>query len=318
MRSRPVPMVCRCLLMIATTICLALPAVSRAESARKPMNIDQFDGMKKTIGLPNGMRLGYIDMGPRDGQPVLVIHGYTDSTRDWIHLVPYLDPHLRLILVDIRGHGKSSKPECCYSRWDFAYDIRLLMDQLKIARADVIGHSLGTFITQTLAEDWPERVRKVVLISSSGGVRAGCAPPAGTPAPPSFDFRSEILKLKDPIDPDSPFMIAWWSSPTPVDPEFLRRQRVDSAHIPLRVWLAILEQGADKHGLEAGLSRLKSPALLIWGEDDPIFGAEDRCSLREALPGAQVQIFKGLGHNPFWEQPGAVAAVINPFVLAAP
>jgi len=309
----------RCWLpLIAALALLGLSAASIAEPTPRPMSIDRFDGMKKTINLPNGIRLGYIDMGPRDGQPVVVIHGYTDSTRDWIHLVPYLDPRLRLILVDIRGHGKSSKPECCYSRWDFAYDIRLLMDKLRIAKADVIGHSLGTFITQTLAEDWPDRVRKIVLISSSGGMKQSCAAPAAASSAPSLDYRSEILKLKDPIDPESEFMIAWWSSPTPVDPEFLRRQRVDAAHIPLRVWLAILEQGADKRGLENGLHLLKTPALLIWGEDDPIFGAEDRCSLREALPEAQVKIFKGLGHNPFWEQPGAVADVINPFLLAAP
>lgn len=309
----------RCWLpLIATFAWLGLSSASIAEPTPQPMSIDRFDGMKKTTRLPNGITLGYIDMGPRDGQPVIVIHGYTDSARDWIHLVPYLDPHLRLVLVDIRGHGKSSKPECCYSRWDFAYDIRLLMDKLHIAKADVIGHSLGTFITQTLAEDWPDRIRKIVLISSSGGIRQGCAVATDTPAPPALDYRGEILKLKDPIDPDSEFMVAWWSSPTPVDAEFLRRQRVDAAHIPLRVWLAILEQGVDKRGLENGLRLLKTPSLLIWGDQDPIFGAEDRCSLREALPDAEVKIFKGLGHNPFWEQPAEVAAVINPFLLKAP
>jgi len=62
------------------------------------------------------------------------------------------------------------------------------------------------------------------LISSTGGT------PPGTPKKPAaFDFSAEIRKLKEPIEPDSPFMIAWWDSPTPVDPEFLRRQRRDAA-----------------------------------------------------------------------------------------
>ena len=304
--------------LAAILACLSSVALAAEAPAAKPINLDRYDLMKKTLLLPNGIRLAYIDMGPHDGQPVVLIHGFTDNARDWVHLIPQLDSRLRLIVVDIRGHGHSSKPECCYSRWDFAYDIRLLLDKLNISRADVIGHSLGTFITQTLAENWPTRVRKIVLISSSGGVRGSCTPPPGTPAAPTMDYRSEILKLKDPIDPESPFMVEWWSSPTPVDPDFLRRQRRDAAGIPLRVWLAVLEQGVDKNLLQSGLSRLTTPALLIWGDQDPIFGAEDRCSLREALPKARVEIFKGLGHNPFWEQPAAVAAVINPFLLAAP
>jgi pimeloyl-ACP methyl ester carboxylesterase len=50
--------------------------------------------------------------------------------------------------------------------------------------------------------------------------------------PAQFDFAAEIRKLKEPIEPDSPFMIAWWDSPTPVDPDFIRRQRKDAAGIP--------------------------------------------------------------------------------------
>jgi pimeloyl-ACP methyl ester carboxylesterase len=98
-----------------------------------------------------------------------MIHGYTDGARDWVPMLPYVSKQFRLILVDIRGHGKSSKPECCYSRIDFAYDIKLLLDALKVRRADVVGHSLGSIIAQTFAEYWPERTGRVVLISSTGG-----------------------------------------------------------------------------------------------------------------------------------------------------
>jgi len=92
--------------------------------------------------------------------------------------VPYLSPHFRLILVDIRGHGRSSKPDCCYTRFDFAYDIKLLLDALGVAQADVVGHSLGSVIAQTFAENWPERTHRVVLISSSAGPKPG-APVSG-------------------------------------------------------------------------------------------------------------------------------------------
>ena len=273
------------------------------------INLDEFDARKQVVLLPNNQRLAYIDMGNPQGPPVVLIHGYTDNARDWVPLIPYLSNRLRLIVVDIRGHGRSDKPECCYTRIDFAYDIKLLLDALRIARADVVGHSLGSMITQVLAEEWPQRVGKVVLVSSTGGPRAGSS--AKTPG---FDYAAQIRKLKEPIDPDSPFMIAWWDSPKPVNPEFIRRQRRDAADIPLAVWLAVLDQGANPADLQRNLPKLQAPALLIWGSDDPIMGEEVRQTLREALPAAAVKVFAGLGHNLFWEDPQAVAQVINEFL----
>jgi len=135
---------------------------------------------------------------------------------------------------------------------------------------------------------------------------------------PAYDYANEIRHLREPIDPDSPFMIAWWSSPTPVDPDFLKRQRQDAAAIPLKVWLAVLDQGIVDTDLQRTLPKLTAPTLLIWGSKDPIMEEEVRQTLRDALPHAQVEILPGLGHNPFWEDPAACAAVINAFLTAAP
>lgn len=273
------------------------------------IDLDRFDALKQSVTLPNGQALAYIDTGDPHGRPVVMIHGYTDNARDWVPIIPYLSKHDRLILVDIRGHGASGKPECCYARVDFAYDIKLLLDALKIDRADVVGHSLGSIIAQTLAEFWPDRVNRVVLIASTGGPRKGI-----TPKRPPIDFLAEIRKLKEPIDPDSTFMIAWWDSPGAVNAEFIRRQRKDSAAIPLRVWIAVADQALGFGDLPLTLPMLKAPVLLIWGSEDPIMLEDSRQSLREALPDAQVKIFDGLGHNPFWEDPAAVAATINGFL----
>ena len=142
------------LLLVAMLFCgplLAAPA--------PPLQIDlnAFDASKKSLALPNGETLAYIDRGDRSGPTVVLIHGYTDNARDWVPMLPYLSKRYRLILVDIRGHGQSSKPECCYTRLDFAYDIKLLLDALGVRKADIVGHSLGSIIAQTFAEYWPER-----------------------------------------------------------------------------------------------------------------------------------------------------------------
>jgi len=81
-------------------------------------------------------------------------------------------------------------------------------------------------------------------------------------------------------------MIAWWGSLTPVDPDFISRQRKDAAAIPLRVWLAVLDQTlSDMNNytdLQRTLPRLKAPTLLIWGSKDPIMEEPVRKSLRDA------------------------------------
>jgi len=289
-------------------------AGARADAPPLSINLDEYDGLKKTVALPNGVTLAYVELGNPAGRPVVLIHGFTDNARDWVPLIPFLAKNERLVVVDIRGHGRSSKPECCYSRVDFAYDIKLLLDALKIERADIVGHSLGSIITQTFAEYWPERTRKVVLISSTGGP-ARCPAPAAQPAkPPGLDFRTEIAKLHDPIDPDSTFMVDWWSSPTPVDEGFLKRQRRDAAAIPVKIWLAVLSQGLATTELASTLPRLKAPALLIWGAKDPIFGPEDRRTLMEGLPAARVVLYPDYGHNPFWEDPERVARDLDAFL----
>ncbi len=301
----------------------AQPASAQSQAKAQPqapapapaikIDLDAFDASKRSMSLPNGESLAYIDMGNRSGPAVVLIHGYTDNARDWVPMLPYLSKSYRLILVDIRGHGQSSKPECCYTRLDFAYDIKLLLDALGVRKADIVGHSLGSIISQTFAEYWPDLTNRVVLISSTGG-----RPPSQTKTAPQFDFAAEIRKLKEPIDPDSPFMIAWWDSPTPVDPDFIRRQRKDAAGIPLRVWLAVLDQAVNANtsyvDLQNTLPRLKAPTLLIWGSKDPIIEEDMRQTLRTALPNAKVKVFDGLGHNPFWEDPQGVAEVINAFL----
>ncbi len=302
------------LALVGILLAAPLSTLAAAAPPRLKIDLNAFDAMKKKAVLPDGETLAYIDTGSPSGTPVVLIHGYTDSARDWVPLMPYLSKRFRLVLVDIRGHGQSSKPECCYTRLDFAYDIKLLLDSLGIQRADIVGHSLGSIIAQTFAEFWPGKTGRVVLIASTGGRPPGMAPP-------KFDFTAEIRKLKEPIEPDSPFMIAWWDSPTPVDPDFIRRQRRDAAGIPLRVWLAVLDQGLSSDNLygdlQSTLPKLKAPTLLIWGSKDPIMEEPMRKTLIDALPGAEVKIFDGLGHNPFWEDPQGVAAVINRFLLTA-
>ena len=305
-------------LFLATTLStmLAVAAVPAVEAptlaAPAKIDLDAFDASRQYAQLPNGIRMAYWDVGPRSAPVVLLIHGYTSNGRGWVQLLPYLDASKRYLIPDLRGHGQTSKPACCYDRFTFAYDLRLLLDSLKIERADVYGTSLGSIIAQAFAEFSPQYTRRLILQSSTGGSRPDCTAGGGGEA--SFDFRAAIVQLKDPIDPNSKFMIDWYTSTAPVDEDFLRRMRNDAAGMPVHVWLTILEQGLGNRDLQATLPRIQAPTLLVFGALDNLMGEKERCSLIKGLPQAQVKIFPNLGHNPYWEDPKAVAAVVNPFL----
>ena len=297
--------------LIAAALALAASAMTHAASASKAH--DPYAMAKQTIELPNGITMAYAEYGATRGTPTILLHGYTNNSREWIPLLPHLDPRLRLILVDLRGHGASSKPECCYMRLDFAYDVMLLLDALHVQRANIVGQSLGSLVAQTFAEFWPERVDRVILMSSTGGP----APPqelnAKPPGPMLGHYDILVHQLTDPIDPDSAFMRDWYAAPA-MNEEFLRLIRRDSAAIPANIWKAILDQGALSLNLQATLPRLKAQTLLIWGENDSLMTPPSRQTLIDGLPQAKVVTLPGLGHTPFWENPKLVAVPINDFL----
>lgn len=144
---------------------LALPA--GAAPAETP-DQSKWDGQKRQVVLANGQTLRYIEMGDRNAPPVLLLHGISDTSRSFSLLAPYL-PGMRLLVPDQRGHGRSDRPECCYAIADMAWDAKLFLDALKVERAHVAGHSLGSMVAQVFAATWPDRVNKLVLIASTPG-----------------------------------------------------------------------------------------------------------------------------------------------------
>lgn len=266
--------------------------------------IDQasFAGRKVLTTLGNGQGLAYVDLGPRDAHPLLLIHGLSDNARSWSLMAPYLLPYFRLILPDLRGHGRSGAPECCYTRIDLAYDMKLLLDHLGLAAVAVVGHSLGSMVAYTLAARWPERVPRLVLESSS--VRTG---------EQSGWLRDNVRRLEDPIDPDSPFMREWYGNAGAVDPDFHDHMRREAAAMPARIWRAML---ADVLGYDATvlLAAVATPTVILHGTMDPLMTEASQAPLRAALPHAAFRSFAAFGHNPHWEDPELIAGAIRGFL----
>jgi pimeloyl-ACP methyl ester carboxylesterase len=262
-------------------------------------------GAKQRAVLPNGITIAYVELGNPAGRPVLLVHGYTDSSRSWSLPAAHLASRYRLIIADLRGHGASSAPECCYAVTDLAYDLRLLLDHLKIEKVDFVGHSLGSMIGQVFGQRYADRIRKLVLVGST-------LSPAKTTAPGSWLWTS-VHDLTDPIDINSPFITEWTTNPMPVDSDFIAHARREACAVPTRIWRALLQE---MHIAEYGRlsSTITVPTLILWGGQDPLFGAEDQQALRGTIKDAEFISYTKLGHNLQWEDPAGVAAMIAHFL----
>src|SRR5688572_7520658 len=96
----------------------------------------------KTIALPGGITLHYVERGDPAGVPVLLLHGYTDSWRSFEPVLPFLPPGVRAFALTQRGHGDSDRPATGYHPDDFVSDVEAFLDALGIESAVVVGHSM--------------------------------------------------------------------------------------------------------------------------------------------------------------------------------
>jgi 3-oxoadipate enol-lactonase len=97
---------------------------------------------------------------------LVLLHGMASDHTVWEGLIPLLKDNYRVLAVDLRGHGLSTKTKGPYNMELFASDIVRLLDSLGINKAHFIGHSMGGAVIQELALDYPDKVQSLTLISS--------------------------------------------------------------------------------------------------------------------------------------------------------
>ena len=154
----------------------------------------------------DGVRIVFLDEG--SGDPILLIHGFASSIKDnWIDpgWVSFLTGNgFRVVAIDNRGHGESDKPHevSAYGAPLMAEDARRLLDHLGIARADVMGYSMGARITAFLALAHPARVRSAVFGGLGGNM---VRPMAGTgPIAHALEATAIQIQLRECVfRPDS-------------------------------------------------------------------------------------------------------------------
>jgi non-heme chloroperoxidase len=256
----------------------------------------------ETIRLTNGLDLQYRESGEPRGQPVILLHGVTDSLRCWKPFTDVLPRAFRAIAVSQRGHGDSSKPKGDYGSAAFAGDLAALMDALGIRRAHIVAHSMSTWIAQRFARDYPERVESLTLIAGFVTLEGNAL---------LEDLIRDIHAMGDSVDRKLAQAFQESTVATPLPPLYLEMVVDESMKAPAYVWRA---------AFAAMTSEMPDPAkiacrtLLIGCGRDELFNDADRQMLASVFSNAREIFYPDLGHAPHWEQPARVAKDIVSFI----
>ena len=112
----------------------------------------------------NGVRLHYLTAGK--GDPVILLHGYAETSRMWRPLMVELAKTRTVIAPDLRGFGQSSKPISGYDKKTMAQDIHALATSLGFRRATIVGHDIGLMVAYAYAAQFPAEVDRIVLMDA--------------------------------------------------------------------------------------------------------------------------------------------------------
>lgn len=259
----------------------------------------------------NGIELYYETYG--EGKPLVLISGLGYSLWQWHKMVPFLAEHFQVIAFDNRGVGQSDKPAGPYTAQMLAADTVGLLDALGIEKAIIMGHSMGGFVAQALALDFPQRVDKLILCATNFGG------PHHVPVTPeamkvltdaSSDavtrFRNGLVVSTAPgwAEANPQMIREWieWRTANPIEPASYQAQ--------LAIGLGLLPEAA---AFENNLPRLNIPTLILFGEHDKVVPPDNAALLASKISNSKVVILPNAGHFFPLEVPEAAARAVIEF-----
>jgi pimeloyl-ACP methyl ester carboxylesterase len=252
----------------------------------------------RSIELPTGVRLQYVEHGDPQGVPAVLLHGASDSWRSYELVLPHLPEWVRAIALTQRGHGDTSRPLAGYRTRDFAADIAALLDALGIPQAVIVGHCMGGYVAQRFAIDYPERTRGLVLVATRSTWYDH----------PDIRALAEIVDgLEDPVDPTfvREFQLSTLAQPVP--PQYVETVVAESLKLPSRVWRSLFDECLHPADEAPGLGQIGASTLVLCGGRDSL-ALDQQEGLASAIPAAVLKTYPEAGHALHWEEPERFAA----------
>jgi pimeloyl-ACP methyl ester carboxylesterase len=244
------------------------------------------------------------------GEPLLLVMGLGASTLSWSGQIPAFEREFRVIAFDNRGAGRSDKPAAPYSIALFADDATGLLDALGIDSAHVYGQSMGGFIAQELALRHPQRVRTLVLGSTSCGGREAVA------GSPEYVALFGLMNTLTPREAAERHLYLLYSD------EFIachhdalieRYLREAELRPPLDAFGRQV-QAAIQHDTFDRLPDIRCPTLVISGANDKAVPEDNSSILAERIPGAELVVLAGTGHGYLVEKAAESNAIVLEFL----
>lgn len=238
------------------------------------------------------------------GTPLVLTHGLGDSLRFWDPVAPALAAHHCVMRWDVRGFGASDRPPGPYSAALFAADLAALLDALQLERVHLGGLSMGGVIAQRFALDFPERLRSLILCSTSSEIAAQAT--------------ANWRRLADAVeqrgfgsgarDASRSFAEAFAAR----HPEVVAAAgRQTAGNDPLAY--AAAARAMSDYGWTAELARVRVPVLILQGLADRLTPPGGSVKMQRALPAARLLMFADTGHSLPVERPERFAAAVLGF-----
>jgi 3-oxoadipate enol-lactonase len=245
------------------------------------------------------VQLGVHDQG--DGFPILMVHGMWCDHHAFDDVAEALAGGYRIVRPDLRAHGSSALPTRTWSVLDLARDLRRILDALMLEAAVVVGHSLGGMAALHMALRYPERLRGLVLLSTSAAAE-------------SPERRTQLSLLSLSIKMGG--MNRWLARKAAgafFSPVYARR-----APNQVRVWcrkvramkkralLQAIEAVRTRPSLVEQLDAIATPTLVIGSRDDPVADPAHLADMARRLKNGRLQMLPGGGHALPMEHPQAL------------
>lgn len=247
-----------------------------------------------------GINLFYQEYGK--GLPLTLLHGYPLDHTIWLEVVPGLEKEARLILPDLRGHGKSPEPQGPYSMLAMAEDVVDLWDSLGIDKSVIGGHSMGGYVALALARFFPERLAGLALVASRTNADAPDKRQARLAAIEDVrknGVREAVL--------DMPAKLSYNNNVR----ERCREIVLDASPVGVMGVLAAMAERPDSLDL---FINLEIPTLIIAGEDDQIVPVESLRAVAQKMKNPRLVEIPEAGHMPMLEKPDEVVSALTAFI----
>lgn len=244
--------------------------------------------------------------------PVVLVHGYSMSSIIWEKVMPLFEPAYRLHAIDLKGFGRSDKPEAGYSCRELADDIRAFMDGIGLERAVLIGHSFGSLVLQHFAAAYPGRVGALVLCNALAAV----LPPKGlTP------FAQERLKGYGSIEDNrkifSANMQRYFDTANVLRGDIDRLIEVGLQACTTALRDALVANYTTPAIPPSLLEAVRVPVLILVTTHDPFGTFDQAVAISDSLPNSRIAVIERCGHSPMWEKPLEFVRIVTAFLRDA-